>query len=201
MQPRPPWPMARVEPHRHMQLSESQALATLASNDGTEGKARACQQLAIVGGAAAVPALAGLLGNEKLASHARSGLENISDPLAGAALIKALPSLDGRLLAGAVTSLGVRRETAAVPELQLLIDDPKRGAAEPALAALGQIASDQALVIILKILSTGPAGLRVPAAQAALTATERVDPESKAKLFKAVNSADVPAHVKAAASL
>jgi len=184
-----------------MQLNESQSLATLASNDGTEGKARACQQLAIVGGAAAVPALAGLLGDEKLASHARSGLENISDPLAGAALIKALPSLDGHLLAGAVTSLGVRRETAAVAELQSLIDDPKRGAAEPALAALGQIASDQALVIILKILNTGPAGLRVPAAQAALTATERVDPESKAKLFKAVSSADVPAHVKSAASL
>jgi HEAT repeat protein len=184
-----------------MQFNESRALATLASTEGTEAKARACQQLAIVGGAAAVPALAGLLGDEKLASHARSGLENISDPRAGAALIKALPSLDGRLLAGAVTSLGVRRETAAVPELQLLIDDPKRGAAEPALAALGQIASDQALVIILKILSTGPAGLRVPAAQAALAATERVDPESKAKLFKAVNSADVPAHVKAAASL
>ena len=184
-----------------MQINESQALEILASSAGVEEKARACQQLTIVGGASAVPALAALLGDGQLASHARSGLENIKDPRAGEALIKAMPSLDGRLLAGAVTSLGVRRETAAVPELQVLIGDPKRGAAEPALAALGQIASGGALLVILKTLSAGPAGLRVPAAHAALAAAQKVDPESKAKLVKAVCSADVPDHVKAAASL
>lgn len=184
-----------------MQINESQALEILVSSAGVEEKARACQQLAIVGGASAVPALAGLLGDGQLASHARSGLENIKDPLAGEALIKAMPSLDGRLLAGAVTSLGVRRETAAVPVLQVLIGDQKRGAAGPALAALGQIASDQAMGIILKTLSAGPPELRVPAAHAALAAAEKVDPESKAKLVEAVRSADVPDHVKAAASL
>lgn len=186
-----------------MQSNENPALSTLASAAGTEQKARACQELAVIGGPKAVPALAALLGDEKLSSHARSGLELIEDPSAGEALRNALPGLDGRLLAGAVTSLGVRRDAAAVPALKKLIEEPGRGVAEPALAALGQIASAEAVETIRKILANGPADLRVPAAHAVIAAAGKMVKDGKrdaaSDLLGCVRVADVPAHIKVAA--
>ncbi|MSU25296.1 MAG: hypothetical protein EXS32_15940 [Opitutus sp.] len=150
------------------------ALAVLASTAGLHEKARACQELGNIGGPAAVPALAALLNQEHLADYARSGLEGIKDPAAGAALRTALPGLNGRFLAGAVNSLGVRRETAAVPDLQTLALDAKRGVAEEALASLGMIASRDATKTLQKVLADGPAALRIPAAHASLVAAAQL---------------------------
>ena len=163
------------------ETSEAAALAVLASKEGVHEKARACQQLAVVGTPAAIPALAALLDQEPLADYARSGLEAITDPAAGAALRAALPRLEGRLLAGVVNSLGVRRDTAAVPALQSLALDPKRGVATEALASLGMIGTTAAAGTIRSVLTKGPAELRTPAAHAALAAA--------AHLAKAGNAA------------
>ena len=72
---------------------EATALAVLTSD--TEQKARACQALAVVGGADAVPALAELLDDDELASYARTALEVIEDPSAGEALRSALNTSPG----------------------------------------------------------------------------------------------------------
>lgn len=184
--------------------NQASALAVLASDAGTEQKARACQHLAAVGGPAAVPALAALLADEKLASHARSGLENIKAPAAGEALRKALPALSGKLLAGAVTSLGARRDAAAVADLEKLLAEPERGAALPALAALGEIATPEATAAILKVLAGGAAPMRIPAAHAALVAAAnlRTNGELSAAgaALEAVRAAELPAYLKAAAA-
>jgi len=153
---------------------ETAALAVLASDAGLKEKARACQELGYFGGPASVPALAALLKDETLSNYARSGLEGIKDPAAGAALRQALPTLNGRLLAGAVNSLGVRREVAAVPELRQLVLDLKRGAAEEALASLGLIANRDATSTLKKVLADGPAELRAPAAHASFVAAEQL---------------------------
>lgn len=153
---------------------EAAPLAVLAANAGVHEKARACQQLAVVGSPAAIPALAALLDQEPLADYARSGLETIQDPAAGEALRNALPKLDGRLLAGVVNSLGVRRDTAAVPALQKLARDPKSGVASEALASLGMIADPEAAKTLRAVLTSGPAELRVPAAHAALAAAAQL---------------------------
>lgn len=145
-------------------------LAVLSSNAELQEKARACQELAHYGGPESVAALAALLDQEKLADYARSGLEGIQDPSAGKALREALGRLNGRQLAGAVNSLGVRREAAAVPDLQSLALDPKRGVAAEALASLGMIANGDAVKTLQKVLADGPADLRLPAAHAAITA-------------------------------
>jgi HEAT repeat protein len=154
--------------------SESAALAVLASDAGLQEKARACQELGDFGGPKSVAPLAALLNTEHLADYARSGLEGIQDPSAGRALRKALPTLEGRFLAGAVNSLGVRREIAAVPELQKLALDPKRGVAEEAVASLGLIANRDAAKTLQQVLASGPAELRVPAAHAALVAATQL---------------------------
>ncbi len=160
--------------------SEPAALAVLASSAGLKEKARACQELGDVGGPKSVPALAALLNQQYLADYARSGLEGIKDPSAGAALRKALPGLEGRFLSGVVNSLGVRRDTAAVPDLQKLALDPKRGVAEEALASLGLIANRDATKTLQKVLASGPAELRVPAAHAMLLAAEQLKKEGNA---------------------
>ena len=153
---------------------ETAALAVLASGADVHEKARACQELGHYGGPASVPALAALLNHETLADYARSGLEGIHASSAGAALRNALGSLNGRPLAGVVNSLGVRREVAAVPELQKLALDSKRGVATEALAALGMIGNAEAAKTLQQVVTGGPADLRVPAAHAALVAAAQL---------------------------
>jgi HEAT repeat protein len=183
---------------------ETAALAVLASDAGLREKARACQELGDFGGPASVPALAALLGKEHLADYARSGLEGIKHPSAGEALRTALPTLEGRYLAGAVNSLGVRRDTAAVPALQKLALDPKRGAAEAAIASLGMIATPAAAKTLQTILVSGPAALRVPAAHAALVAAEQLVRDGNTTAARAVLNAVVqalpPGHLATAAN-
>jgi len=157
--------------------SEAAALAVLASDAGLKEKARACQELGDVGGPKSVEPLAALLDKEHLADYARNGLEGIKDPSAGAALRKALPTLEGRYLSGVVNSLGVRRDAEAVADLQKLAVDPKHGVAEEALASLGMIANHDATKTLQKVLSEGPAELRVPAAHAAIMAAALIAKE------------------------
>ena len=192
--------MACLKPITTMPTDENTALATLASDAGTEEKARACQQLAIVGGIKAVPALAALLGDDKLAARARSGLENIKDAAAGEALSKAL-SLSGSLLAGVIVSLGVRRETAAVPELFKLAGSTEKEIMNAAVSSLGRIASPEAVENIRFLLTKGRADHKFPAAHAALAAARRLDHAAASALREAVRAADVPAHIKKAAAV
>ena len=175
------------------------ALAVLASNADVHEKARACQELGDFGGPSAVPALAALLDNAPLADYARSGLEGIQDPSAGKALRQALDRLNGRFLAGAVNSLGVRREIAAVPDLQKLALDPKRSVASEALASLGMIGTTEAAKTLQTVLTGGPADLREPAAHASFTAAAQLakdgDRAAARKLLESVIRALPPGHL------
>lgn len=180
------------------------ALAVLGSPDaGLHEKARACQELAVFGGREAVPALAALLEHEHLADYARSGLENIPDPAAGNALRQALPRLKGRFLAGAVNSLGVRREIAAIPDLERLAADAGSEAASEALASLGMIATPAAAQTLRKILAEGPDNLRIPAAHASLDAAARLsrggNRRAARELLDDVVRALPPGHLRTAA--
>lgn len=175
-------------------------LVRLLESDATpELKARSCQQLAITGDATAVPALARLLEDARLGDYARTALENIPAPAAGAALLAALPRLKDLLLAGAVDSLGVRRETAAVPALIALSKDPARGPASGALAALGKIASPPATEAILAAL-TGPD--RNAAGHACLHAARTLGGTAAIKLLQAlIDAKPEPIQLDAAHSL
>ncbi len=183
---------------------EQKLLAVLGSNAPLFDKARACQQLAVVGGKKAVPALAKLLGDKTLGDYARFALEPIDDPSVDAALREAMGKLKGRGLAGVVNSIGVRRDAKAVGGLKKLVGDPAKGASPQALAALGRIATDEAVETIRQTLAKGPASLRVPAADACLAAAERLSAQKKlqeaAKLYDIVRKADVPPHLRTAAT-
>ncbi|NQT38540.1 MAG: hypothetical protein HQ581_13675, partial [Planctomycetes bacterium] len=99
-------------------------IVVLQSDAAPFDKAKACQRLALIGTKEAVPALAALLADERLSSYARFGLEPIPDPSVDDALRDALGRLHGRLLAGVINSIGVRRDVKAVGALTKLASDP-----------------------------------------------------------------------------
>lgn len=118
---------------------EAKLIAVLKSDAPQKEKADACRELGRVGSADAVPALAGLLDDEKLAHMARTGLETIPGPAVEEALRAALGRLKGLRLAGVIISLGVRRDEAEIEPLAKLLGDADAVVAQAAARALGSI--------------------------------------------------------------
>ncbi len=159
-------------------------------------KARACQQLGEFGTKEAVPSLAALLADEKLAAYARSGLEGIPDPSAADALRSALKTLKGNLLTGVINSLGVLRDARSVGALSRLAVNPGSGVAKNALLALGRISNAESIGILRRALSAGPQALQPDVAAACLLAAQVQTADGNAQdaisLYDAVREAKVP---------
>jgi HEAT repeat protein len=154
------------------QLPATELVALLATDAELLTKARACRQLAINGGAEAIPALAALLGDDRLSDYARTALEGIPAPAAGEALRKALPTLKGRLQVGVIQSLAVRREAAAVPDLIALMKVPDREFDPDVLFALGKIASNAAVEFLVTRQIAATSSYPPPLARAILLAVD-----------------------------
>jgi HEAT repeat protein len=128
--------------------TEAELLGILRSDAPEADKAITCKFLAVKGSPAAVADLAPLLSNPRLASWARIPLEAIPGEEASAVLRDAAPKLDGRLLCGVLTSLGVRRDEASVPLLAEKLTSEDAEVAACAAWALGQIATPEAAAIL-----------------------------------------------------
>jgi len=182
---------------------ESKLIALLRSDAPVFDKAKACQRLALIGTKRAVPALAGLLGHEQLGGYARFGLEPIRDPSVDDALREALGKLDGRLQIGVINSIGVRRDPKAVPALTTLAATTG-DSADPALTALGRIATREAVAALRQHLTRSPAANRSAAVHACLAAAELLaatDRRTEAiALCEAVRKADVPEPLRVVAT-
>jgi HEAT repeat protein len=162
-------------------------------------KAMACKKLAVYGTADAVPALAPLLSDTNLASWARIALEAIPGPAADAALRDASGKLQGRLLIGAINSIGYRRDPLAVPSLIGKLKDADVDVASAAAAALGHIGGDAAAKALAASLASAPTGVRRAIAEGCVLCAERFLAEGNAteaaKLYDQVRQADVPRQV------
>jgi HEAT repeat protein len=179
-------------------------IAVLQSDAVPFDKAKACQRLALIGTREAVPALAALLADERLNSYARFGLERIPDPSVDDALREALGKLEGQPLVGVINSVGVRRDANAVIALTRLIGDANTQVASQALAALGQIATPEAIEALQQSLASDSATVRAAAADAGLVGAERLAAQGQqqeaVRLYEAVRPADVPRPVRLAAT-
>ncbi len=102
-------------------------------------KAKACQQLAVVGDRTAVPALAALLAHPQLSHYARFGLEPLPDASVDEALRAALEKVQGKLLVGVINSVGIRKDARALNALARLRRDSDPEVAKAADAALARI--------------------------------------------------------------
>jgi HEAT repeat protein len=159
---------ANADPQKTREL-----ITVLQSNAGLHERARACQQLAILGTTEAIPPLAALLTDERLGHYARDALQVMPDPAAGDALREALGQLEGTLLIGVVNSLGLRRDTKAIAALSKLAVDRSSVAAPAALLALGRIGTPEALRLVQQGLTAGSAEVRAAAAEACLLVADQ----------------------------
>ena len=167
-------------------------------------QAMACRRLSVIGDENAVPALAGLLGDKKLSTYARSALEAIPGPAADAALRNALAGLHGERLIAVLGSSGARRDAAAVDPIvkSLGSDDPSIVAA--AARAIGHIGTPAAADALQTALREFEPDSRAAVGKACLVCILRLaEQEASDKavaLCEAVQDADVPQHTKLAAT-
>lgn len=167
-------------------------------------KAKACQRLAVIGSREAVPVLAELLGDEQLAHYARFALEPIPDPSVDEALRGAMENLHGKLLVGAINSIGQRRDAKAAEALAKRLGGQDPEAAAAAAAALGRIGTAEGAKSLQDALASARGPLRPAVAEACLACAEgRLSAgqrDQAAALYDAVRQADLPEHIKAAAA-
>jgi HEAT repeat protein len=118
-----------------------------------EQKSAACEDLAQVGDKDCVPVLAGMLGNEQLSHRARYALEAIPDKSVDEALRAALETLNGKLLSGVISSIGKRRDSAAVGLLGKYLrhrDSDVVRTTAISLGRIGTVAAGKAMLDALK---------------------------------------------------
>ena len=183
----------------------AELVAVLVSDQSTTfDKAKACQVLARVGDASAVPALLRLLADEQLSGYARHALEEIADPAASAALRTAAEDLEGELLVGVLDSLGRKRDKQAVSLLSRKLEDDDPAVARAAARALGEVGDLESAGALRAALSNSDPARREVIAQAALIAAQRLlqegEPAAAVELIDEVRAAQVPQYVKSAAT-
>jgi HEAT repeat protein len=202
--PKQPVPPPEFQEGDIAKMDAAGLVRILSDTSSTEfQKAKACQRVAELGAAGAVPALAALLTNERLNVYARYGLEPLSDPSADEALRSALPKLKGNLLIGVIHSIGKRRDQKAAPALTKLMYDPDQDVARAAAASLGKIGGITAMKELQSALGKSKGMLRMAVADAGLICAERLIAEGQRDqgmaLYTALTAPDVPKPVRLAA--
>ncbi|QDT45575.1 HEAT repeat protein [Gimesia alba] len=175
----------------------------LNSDAGTYDKAMACRRLAAIGDASSVTAIAKYLGDEKLATYARSALENIPGPAADKALEESLKSVKGDQLVGVINSIGKRKDKNATQELATLLSDKNAKVAIAAAHALGAIGTKEAATALQAALGKGDAKVQNEVGFACLMCARSLaekDKPTALTLTKAVRKSDLPKNIKLAAT-
>lgn len=187
-------------------LRESLAaeLAALLAGEATyESKDFACRQMAIIGGPAAVPALATLLRAPDTADMARYALQVIPCPEATQALMDALGKAAAPVQIGIINSLGERRDAAAVPALAAYATGLDPAPAEAAIHALGKIGGAAAMDALLMAQRSALQQLQRAASDALIGCGEQLlaagDMDRAAAVFTPLFAETHPAPVRVAA--
>src|SRR5437879_5371632 len=175
---------------------ERELIKVLQSNAAPEEKAITCKKLAVYGTGEAVPALAALLSDDKLASWARIPLEAIPGPAPDKAFRDAMGKLHGKLLIGVINSIGVRRDGKAVRLLIARLDDEYANIAIAAAETLGRIGGSKAAKALRSRLPEAPPAVRSAVAEGCIRCAEKFIADGKrtdaVKLYDLVRSAEVP---------
>jgi len=187
-----------------VRADEEQGLITILRSSGPAiRKCDACFRLRIVGTAESVPALAALLGDERISHAARHALEGLPYSEAGEALRQAMDTSSGSIKAGLIDSLGWRGEPQAVPLLTPLLSDADTDVASAAAAALGRIGTPAAAEALEKALTAYGGADRLVAADAYLACADRLaaaeDYTRAALMYRIVLNSDLPGHLRGAA--
>ncbi len=203
--------LARVERRVQHATSRPALRRTLAAGlvsmlDGKatlDAKKFVCRQLAMIGTAAEVPALARLLNDKDLSFAARAALQQIPDEHAAAALRSAMRHAKGRVLTGLINTLGERRDAGAADIIARHLADGDPEIAAAAVDALGKIRTSPAIKLLVQRAKDAPADLRGPLSDALLRAAEALTASGQtseaASVYETLSAANAPPHVRLAA--
>lgn len=173
--PKPPVPPEHMKEGAIAKLAGPALVQLLNEPAASEfQKAKACQRAGEFGAVEAIPALARLLGDEKLGSYARYCLELMSSPAVDETLRGALGKLKGNLLIGVIGSISKRRDALALAPLTKLIQDPNTGIAEAAVAAVGSIGTAESARLLQSALPKATGRMQMQLADAALVCAEQL---------------------------
>ncbi len=191
--------LAQARPDGLEPLPKPEALvAVLKSDAPLDQKVDACRNLARVGDAKVVPAIAPLLLDDKLSHMVRYAIEPINDPSVDAALRDALGKTSGRIQIGIINSLGVRRDGAAVGALTKLLAGDDADVAAAAADALARIASPEAATALQSVKLPQPV-----AAEASLVLARRLcelkQCAKAAEIYARLQAEEQPANIRHAA--
>jgi len=130
---------------------ETRLLAVLKSPEATyASKQWVCRVLRQIATKRSIPALAGLLADEKLSHMARYALQGMPYPEVDKVLRKALGKLSGKPKIGVIGSIAARGDRKAVGKLSKLIADSETAVAQAAVGALGRIGGAKAAKALAK---------------------------------------------------
>jgi HEAT repeat protein len=110
----------------------------------------ASKRLGTYGTAKSIPELVKLLGDDKVAHYARYALETIPAPEVNAALREAVKTQKGKLLAGVINSLGVRRDAGAMSVIAPLLKSDDADVVNSAYGYFGYIGTPESADFLLK---------------------------------------------------
>src|SRR5579863_3974380 len=126
------------------QALEGRLLDALRKDISRDAKDFVCRMLTIVGSDASASALSDLLADEQHSHMARYALERIPGAETAQGLRAAISKLNGKLKIGVISSVGSRRDAAAVSALSELLKDQDAAVARAAATALGDIGNVEA---------------------------------------------------------
>jgi len=176
-------------------------LAAMLDRQATvECKQIVCRQLSVVGGVSEVPALARRLGDKDLGFYARFALERIPGAESLAALRDGLKTVQGKLKAGLIGSLGARRDAESIPALAVAVADPDRVVGAAAIDALGMIGGRAAVETLRAAKASLPAALHARLAGALVRSTQGLPAAEALPLLEKLDK-DSPPAVRTAAFL
>ena len=161
---------------------EQRMIAFLQSDASLAAKQFICEELSIIGTAAAVPVLATMLPAQETSNMARFALERIPGKESTEVLRKAMKTTDGAIKIGIVNSLGQRRDAGSEKELSKLIyDEENKALAAAAVAALGTIGNDKSAKALKKARGKTWADFRSTISDAYLRCAENLAEEGETK--------------------
>lgn len=184
---------------------EGKLIETLQSSDAPAfDKDVACRQLAVIGTAKSVPALAAMLEDENLNDVARHALGEIPDTSVDEALRAALKKVKGRRLVAVVNTIGNRRDRDATEALVGLLGDGDAQVVNEAATSLAKIGGRDAGMALQQALESDREEVREAAGDALITVSDNLMKrdmgEIAARVFDRTRQAKVSRPIQVAAT-
>lgn len=187
--------------NKTLRIKLENALAS-ALNDSPsfEGRRFICQQLAVIGTEACLPAINTLLDTPDTVGIACLALAKNPSSKADAVLRSATLKLEGTALLQVVQTIGVRRDRASVGLLKRLAGSENKTIAGAAVVALGNIADRQAISAIREVRRRCDPAISAQADHAFLLAAAHLREEGNsraaAELYEEVLQSAAPEHAR-----